>query len=436
MLERENHEGNIEYKRYLLNLDSFRFDQLSTQMKWRLAEGNGEAIYYLGVNDNGSLYNISDKELEESLINFNKLVNNINAEIINTENVMDNDKKYVIIKIRNKHIDFTNIRVLLLGDTETGKTTLLSNILLDKIYDIETKYDARLLLLNHKHELLTKKTSSFNCHYQSYLNYKFTYIESPGCISYQKTKYKILLSINPNICLLFTDKDNNINKFDLFIVNFLKIPYLIINVFDTSSIYNCKKIINKINFFNQLIKNHKKTYDNIINDDIQLNILNTYPHCDLGIVVSGYLSSGSLKVNTNINWIFRNKIIDCKIKSIYIDCEPIDKCNKSNILTVCVKPTNEIIINKKNKNGLLTNKKIINNINIIFKFHFYFGNNLPTNLLGHSINKLVKLTNIKKCSNDIDYIATVDTHNVIDDIIIINNDYIKGICEIKYLEYL
>jgi GTPase len=53
-LSPEIEEGNIEYKRYLINLDTNRLEQLSTQMKWRLAEGNNEAIYYLGVDDDGT----------------------------------------------------------------------------------------------------------------------------------------------------------------------------------------------------------------------------------------------------------------------------------------------------------------------------------------------------------------------------------------------
>ena len=32
-----------------------RFDELVTQMKWRLSEGNGEAIYEIGVHDSGVL---------------------------------------------------------------------------------------------------------------------------------------------------------------------------------------------------------------------------------------------------------------------------------------------------------------------------------------------------------------------------------------------
>ena len=47
----EVEEGNIEYKRKIYDLSDYRFEQLSSQMKWRINEGNGEALYYIGIND-------------------------------------------------------------------------------------------------------------------------------------------------------------------------------------------------------------------------------------------------------------------------------------------------------------------------------------------------------------------------------------------------
>ncbi len=34
-----------------------RLEHLITQMKWRLGEGLGEAIYEVGVEDNGGMFN-------------------------------------------------------------------------------------------------------------------------------------------------------------------------------------------------------------------------------------------------------------------------------------------------------------------------------------------------------------------------------------------
>ena len=60
-------EGNIEYKLKLLNPSSSRFEHLVTQMKWRLQEGRGEAIYEIGVADCGALTGLNEEELKMSL---------------------------------------------------------------------------------------------------------------------------------------------------------------------------------------------------------------------------------------------------------------------------------------------------------------------------------------------------------------------------------
>ena len=44
-----------------------RFEHLVTQMKWRLREGQGEAIYEIGVEDNGLLVGLTAEELQLSL---------------------------------------------------------------------------------------------------------------------------------------------------------------------------------------------------------------------------------------------------------------------------------------------------------------------------------------------------------------------------------
>lgn len=45
--------GNIEYKLKLISPSKQRLDHLVTQLKWRLNEGAGEAIYEIGVTDSG-----------------------------------------------------------------------------------------------------------------------------------------------------------------------------------------------------------------------------------------------------------------------------------------------------------------------------------------------------------------------------------------------
>jgi len=51
----------------LVNPTADRVEHLVTQMKWRLEEGQGEAIYEVGVEDNGMLVGLSENELKASM---------------------------------------------------------------------------------------------------------------------------------------------------------------------------------------------------------------------------------------------------------------------------------------------------------------------------------------------------------------------------------
>lgn len=79
-LPEEDDEGNIEYKREILDFEK-RSHKYSSQMIYRLNEGNGIAYYYLGVYDNGTFYNWSKSVKNESLKNLIDIVTMINANI-------------------------------------------------------------------------------------------------------------------------------------------------------------------------------------------------------------------------------------------------------------------------------------------------------------------------------------------------------------------
>lgn len=94
----ENADGNIEYKvntgyeyapmtderslqRQLLNLTPLRLQHLITQLKWRLAEGEGQAIYEIGVDDDGKVSGLEKMELAESMTNLCKMADSLNASV-------------------------------------------------------------------------------------------------------------------------------------------------------------------------------------------------------------------------------------------------------------------------------------------------------------------------------------------------------------------
>ncbi|OON22677.1 hypothetical protein X801_01417 [Opisthorchis viverrini] len=72
---------SLIWQRKLVNPTPNRFEQLVTQMKWRLNEGGGEAIYRLGVDDDGHVSGLSPKELESSLATLRRMAQRLNAVV-------------------------------------------------------------------------------------------------------------------------------------------------------------------------------------------------------------------------------------------------------------------------------------------------------------------------------------------------------------------
>ncbi|EPQ27360.1 uncharacterized protein PFL1_06894 [Pseudozyma flocculosa PF-1] len=59
--------GNLEYKLKILPPTRERFDRLVTQLKWRLLEGGGLAVYEIGVLDDGTLIGLDGASMRDSL---------------------------------------------------------------------------------------------------------------------------------------------------------------------------------------------------------------------------------------------------------------------------------------------------------------------------------------------------------------------------------
>tara|TARA_B100000123_G_C25728194_1_gene427953 strand:- start:110 stop:514 length:405 start_codon:yes stop_codon:yes gene_type:complete len=64
---------NISYKNYIENK--------STQMLYRLIEGNGKAIYMLGIRDDGKIWGMTKEEMENTVSNLKSMSKMIKAEI-------------------------------------------------------------------------------------------------------------------------------------------------------------------------------------------------------------------------------------------------------------------------------------------------------------------------------------------------------------------
>ena len=71
LFEPEQFYGNLEYKLYI---GSKKNDRILSQFFFRLREGNGKAIYIIGITDNGFLHITNIKLIIESIHNFIHIV--------------------------------------------------------------------------------------------------------------------------------------------------------------------------------------------------------------------------------------------------------------------------------------------------------------------------------------------------------------------------
>ncbi|KAJ1547403.1 GTP binding protein [Nowakowskiella sp. JEL0078] len=163
----EIEEGNVEYKFKLVDPPDERIEHLVTQMNWRLAEGHGEALYEIGVSDNGELTGLSKEDLDSTIFTLKKMAVVIGAEVM-INRILDvstnlERKNVAEMKVRRQasaEQHFTEIRIAILGGHDAGKSTLLG-LLTHGIPD-NGRGKSRLNLLRHPHEIESGRTSSIS----------------------------------------------------------------------------------------------------------------------------------------------------------------------------------------------------------------------------------------------------------------------------------
>ncbi|BGP22738.1 hypothetical protein Rt10032_c08g3601 [Rhodotorula toruloides] len=75
-----DHKGHIEYKLKLLPTSLHRMAKLRTQLKWRLIEGGGVAVYELGLLDDGTLVGLNRVDMDESLRTLGQMLAGLGAD--------------------------------------------------------------------------------------------------------------------------------------------------------------------------------------------------------------------------------------------------------------------------------------------------------------------------------------------------------------------
>ena len=128
-LEQEKDDGNIEYKRELLNLDEETVNRRMTQMKYRIYEGLGEALYFIGVADDGSLIGLNEEEYKQSALNLEMIATRINCFVLK---ISESNKKnqYVgkyLIRENNEE-NYIELKIGVAGNVDSGKSTTIGTL--------------------------------------------------------------------------------------------------------------------------------------------------------------------------------------------------------------------------------------------------------------------------------------------------------------------
>lgn len=145
---------------------------------YRLSEGNGEALYEIGIDDDGTIRGLTVEEMEISINTLRRMATVLGADIsIIREFTLDpilstklghnkrKDYKVAEVLVRKRPNDddtqhFTDLRVVLVGGLGAGKSTLLGHI--SHGAKDNGRGRARLNLLRHRHELESGRSSSIS----------------------------------------------------------------------------------------------------------------------------------------------------------------------------------------------------------------------------------------------------------------------------------
>uniref|UniRef100_A0AAR2KF57 Tr-type G domain-containing protein n=1 Tax=Pygocentrus nattereri TaxID=42514 RepID=A0AAR2KF57_PYGNA len=270
-------EGNIEYKLKLVNPTQYRFEHLATQLKWRLQEGRGEAVYQIGVEDNGLMVGLTEEDMKASLKTLRRMAEKVGADItLLREREVDYEldrsrRKIAEVLVRKVPDDqqFLDLRVAVLGNVDSGKSTLLGVLTQGELDNGRGR--ARLNLFRHLHEIQTGRTSSISFEILGFnskgevVNYSesrtaeeicessskmITFIDLAGHYKYLKTTIFGLTSYCPDFAMLVVGANTGIagtTREHLGLAMALKVPiFIVVSKVDLCSSGTVEKTVRQL----------------------------------------------------------------------------------------------------------------------------------------------------------------------------------------------
>ncbi len=476
VLPAEIEEGNVEYKRVVDCNDSKRAVKLKSQLLWRLSEGkrknnNYEAIYYVGIEDDGSISGLAIDELNNSIVKLNNLAVACKSEIASTSYVYSQYGVYAKILVRKIQIPDIkdDTKVGFLGCSESGKTTLVGVLTHDKVDN--GNGSARSNIFRYSHEFENGQTScikqeiigfsnstliNYNSNFLSSWEYIVqksdrivSLIDMPGCNKYLSTTLFGIMAYRPDyIFIVVSPQDldsiassqdvemyvklcNDLNiqftiilsKVDMIANNVSeyleKIQKLANNILAVSSvtgenIATLKSLLSKLQSKQILIDDNPESVEFLINDSIFVP--------DVGVVVGGILKSGSIKTGDQLllgpyNY---SSVHSAKIVSIHKRQMPCTILYPGEIGSFIIKHDTNLKINKY-KYMMLISKQLL--CNFVNEFKIVLDNNDISKSIKVGTELVIFVGNVTETVTVKD--ITKNEHTVVfkdDSINYINND--------------
>ncbi|KAM8878119.1 GTP-binding protein 2b isoform 2-T2 [Spinachia spinachia] len=223
----EAEEGNIEYKLKLVNPTQYRFEHLATQLKWRL-----RTLKRMAEKVGADITLLREREVDYDPDRNTRKI----AEVL-VRKVPDDQQ-------------FLDLRVAVLGNVDSGKSTLLGVLTQGELDNGRGR--ARLNLFRHLHEIQTGRTSSISFEILGFnskgevVNYSesrtaeeicessskmITFIDLAGHHKYLKTTIFGLTSYCPDFAMLVVSANTGIagtTREHLGLAMALKVPIFIV----------------------------------------------------------------------------------------------------------------------------------------------------------------------------------------------------------------
>ena len=94
----EPEKGNLEYKLHLGDFDYEKFQRYSTQLKYRILEGEGYAIYIIGISDRGNVVGLPENQIQYTIDKFTHICKNVCCKVNLILKCVFKNRHFLIIK--------------------------------------------------------------------------------------------------------------------------------------------------------------------------------------------------------------------------------------------------------------------------------------------------------------------------------------------------